>query len=225
MQNEYIFLSLILVSLCGALGAYKLGKSYLIAYVGLINIMCMVIGGNLVEVFGFTVSPATAIYASIFLATDFLAERYGPSVARRGVWVAIAAFVAFVVFTQITLLLDVGEGSKEVNQSISVLSDLGIRFMIAAICAAVIAQNFDIWFYALIHKKTGEHMLWLRNNASTVTSQFLDAMIFWFIAFYGTGAPWLELALTAWALKIMIAFLDTPFVYLAKSIKPLDVKG
>ncbi|MCI5060347.1 MAG: queuosine precursor transporter [Alphaproteobacteria bacterium] len=225
MENEYIYLLLVALGLFGTMGAYKLGQACLVAYVGLINILCMVIGGHLTSVFGFTVSPATALYASVFLATDCLAERYGVSSARRAVWVTISSFIIFVIFTKITLLLNVNTGSEQVNESIAVLSDLGVRFMIAAVCAALVSQNFDIWFFDFINKRTNGRMLWLRNNGSTFVSQFLDSMIFWSIAFYGTGAPWLELGLTAWGLKVIIAAMDTPFMYLSKVITPLDLKS
>jgi len=60
---------------------------------------------------------------------------------------------------------------------------------------------------------TGERHLWLRNTASTVVSQFIDTLIFITIAFYGT-MPVLPLMKGQYFIKVLIALLDTPFVYL-----------
>ena len=58
-------------------------------------------------------------------------------------------------------------------------------------------------------------MLWLRNNGSTVVSQLLDTAIFYGIAFYGIVPGWdlVQLIIAAYCLKIVIALVDTPFVY------------
>jgi uncharacterized integral membrane protein (TIGR00697 family) len=53
----------------------------------------------------------------------------------------------------------------------------------------------------------------LRNTASTVVSQFIDTLIFITIAFYGT-MPVFPLIKGQYFIKVLIAVLDTPFVYL-----------
>jgi len=53
----------------------------------------------------------------------------------------------------------------------------------------------------------------LRNNASTIVSQFLDSVIFVSIAFYGIF-PILPLMIGHWVSKVVIALIDTPFMYL-----------
>ena len=61
-------------------------------------------------------------------------------------------------------------------------------------------------------------MLWLRNNGSTFVSQFVDSAIFTLLAFY--GVPGFEeiwsIILFTWFIKIIVAVLDTPFIYLSK---------
>ena len=62
-------------------------------------------------------------------------------------------------------------------------------------------------------------MLWLRNNLSTMSSQAIDTLLFMFIAFYGINDKFtvsfiLHLCLSYWLFKILLAALDTPFVYL-----------
>ncbi|MBT7337536.1 queuosine precursor transporter, partial [Candidatus Peregrinibacteria bacterium] len=59
---------------------------------------------------------------------------------------------------------------------------------------------------------------WLRNNGSTVISQFLDSIIFFGIAFYGVVPNIWSLILTGYVAKLIVALLDTPFIYLSYKI-------
>ena len=73
-------------------------------------------------------------------------------------------------------------------------------------------------------------MLWLRNNLSTLFSQAIDTALFTYIAFglewdffawkqlYPTNILW-EIGFTAYVLKFLIAFADTPFLYGAVYLK------
>ena len=64
---------------------------------------------------------------------------------------------------------------------------------------------------------------WLWNNGSTITSQFIDSVVYASIAF-GLGFGWLFTAemrpalfgmiLGQWLFKVVVALLDTPFFYL-----------
>ena len=62
----------------------------------------------------------------------------------------------------------------------------------------------------------GRH-LWLRNNASTVVSQFVDTTLVVVVLFVGTDmeARIPDLVFHGWLFKTLCALLDTPFFYLA----------
>jgi uncharacterized integral membrane protein (TIGR00697 family) len=79
----------------------------------------------------------------------------------------------------------------------------------------MVSQTFDVWAFHRIKARTGEAKLWLRNNGSTVASQLLDTAIFYGIAFFGIipTAQLIQLILATYVLKIVIALIDTPFVY------------
>jgi uncharacterized integral membrane protein (TIGR00697 family) len=79
----------------------------------------------------------------------------------------------------------------------------------------MVSQTFDVWAFAHIKTRTGEAKLWLRNNGSTIGSQLLDTVIFYGIAFFGIipTAQLIQLIVATYILKIVIALIDTPFVY------------
>jgi uncharacterized integral membrane protein (TIGR00697 family) len=75
-----------------------------------------------------------------------------------------------------------------------------------------------VWAFHAIRQRTGGRLLWLRNNASTVVSQLLDSAIFCTIAFWGlfpVNVFW-EIMLSTYVIKVAVAALDTPFIYLAR---------
>ena len=50
---------------------------------------------------------------------------------------------------------------------------------------------------------------------STITSQLIDGVVFYVIAFYGI-IPVLPLVLGSFPLRALIAILDTPFIYFVR---------
>ena len=88
-----------------------------------------------------------------------------------------------------------------------------IRITIASIIAYFVSQFHDVWAFNFWRKITGKRHLWLRNNASTLASQAIDTTLFISLAFYGV-MPILPLILGQYFIKVCIALLDTPLVYL-----------
>jgi uncharacterized integral membrane protein (TIGR00697 family) len=105
------------------------------------------------------------------------------------------------------------------------------RLALGSLLAYAVSQTFDVYFFQKIkEQKPGDKYLWLRNNGSTVVSQLIDSIIFVPIAFapimlFGAeGLPWevvWEIFITTYLIKVIVAFLDTPFVYLIKKIQPI----
>ncbi len=89
--------------------------------------------------------------------------------------------------------------------------------MIAASLISYIAsQNLDVSIFHRLKARHGESKLWLRNNLSTMTSQLIDTVLFITVAFWGI-VPFSVLAgmvVTQYLVKLGIALIDTPIVYL-----------
>tara|TARA_Y100001936_G_scaffold219954_1_gene233745 strand:+ start:1592 stop:2248 length:657 start_codon:yes stop_codon:yes gene_type:complete len=183
-------------------------------------------GGKVSELalFGYNlkVSMGAILYSGIYFATDVLNEKYGRREANRAVMLGFVANIA----VMITLVLSVQfkpsniTGSAlEVHNAISVLAIYSPTFVIGSLTAYLISQTFDVWFFHKIKSITGESKLWLRNNLSTITSQLLDTLIYQFTWVIATGMSWetaLALALTKYIFKVIIALIDTIFIYWVK---------
>ena len=96
-------------------------------------------------------------------------------------------------------------------------------FFAASMIAYLFSQYFDVWFYEKISYLTNKKFLWFRNNISTMTSSLLDNTIFSLFAWIIFNPNPLDFdtvlftfILGTYILRVVIAMLDTPFIYLAK---------
>ena len=111
----------------------------------------------------------------------------------------------------------------QLHASMKIVFGTSVRIFIASIIAYLITQNFDVWFYHFLSKLTKGKYLWLRNCGSTTTSQLIDSLVFFSIAFYGVLPNWIEVAIFGFIVKAIIALLDTPFIYLTYKVKPKSI--
>ncbi|SNR53718.1 queuosine precursor transporter [Halorubrum vacuolatum] len=168
--------------------------------------------------------PGAALaYAVTFLASDCYAELYGRRAAQVVVNVAFA--MNFVVLALVWSTLVAPGIDPEVAAAFDTALGPATNIVIGSLLAYVVSQNVDVVLFHAIRDRTGEGLLWLRNVASTATSQAIDTVIFVAVAFVvapavlGIGMPMSvgEAALLVvgqYLLKLLIAVVDTPFVYL-----------
>ncbi len=181
-------------------------------------IAASLLGGKITTIFGVAVSVAIFTYPLTFLVTDIIAEVYGKKKSYSLIFAGLVALALLVLITYISIILP-PNARYPFNESYVTIFQGSLRITVASLIAFLLAQVHDVWSFHLWKKKTKGKFLWLRNNASTFISQFIDTVIFMFIAFYKV-APKFDFAFM-WNLiipyflfKIAFALIDTPFVYL-----------
>jgi uncharacterized integral membrane protein (TIGR00697 family) len=211
-----------LISLSFVLAAFRLGKNWLIAMIAVNAILMNIFVVKGMYLFGLAATGGNVLYASIFLATDLLDEYYGKKIATKAVMIGFFGSVFFLVTSQ--LILKFIPADYDIAQdAFKTIFTLTPRIVIGSMIAYLISQNLDVWTFAKIKQLTKGKHLWLRNNASTWTSQLVDSIIFTTIAFAGIY-PLFELILFTYIIKVIIAALDTPFIYLSKILKPKELR-
>ncbi len=165
----------------------------------------------------------TVAYAGTFFATDCMSELYGREFAAKVV--NIAFLMNFVLLALIWWAIRVpnsGVGIPQGEFELVLASSLNI--VAGSLIAYIISQNWDVFFFHEVREATDSRFLWLRNIASTGTSQFIDTVVFTFVAFMfvpaitGIGHQ-LSFALIIsgiigqYVVKLIIAGVDTPLVY------------
>ena len=168
------------------------------------------------------VALGTILFASTFLCTDILSEYFGKEKARMNILIGFCAFL----FMTLLMLITIGfKPSSEdwVQDSLTNVFTPMTRFFIASMIAYLVSQYFDVWLFSYIRRITSQKYLWLRNNLSTILSSFVDNTVFSIFAWILLNPDPLSLykvimiyILGTYVIRIIIAFLDTPFIYVAK---------
>ena len=90
----------------------------------------------------------------------------------------------------------------------------------ASMMAYLIAQFIDVRAFHFWKTLTQGRHLWLRNNASTIFSQFIDTFLILFLLCNFGVIAWTKfwiLFLNGFLFKVFFAAFDTPFFYLSSS--------
>ena len=188
------------------------------------------------DLFGLRIPVALAIgvlpYPVTFLCTDFISELYGQKRATFLVWVGLLLNLWVVLFLWLGGALP---PAVEFDPSTGLpptdaydFAFYRIRFLtMGAVVASMIgyltAQLCDVSLFHFWKRLTGGRHLWLRNNGSTVVSQFVDSFaVITITHFYARGIPidpdsalwpqlWIFIA-SGYIFKIVVALVDTlPF--------------
>ena len=210
----YIIIVLSFATIVSVIGK-KYGVEYIIVVFASLVVTANIVASKVVEFGDFVVPAGVIAYSATFLLTDILSEKWGKKHAKKAIWCGFLASIAMVLVVKISVLWTPavfveGDFLTAFNLILSSTS----RIVLASMTAYLISQYHDILAFDYWKRKTNGKYLWLRNNTSTIVSQFIDSVIFVTIAFYGI-MPIIPLILGQWIVKITIAFIDTPFIYLA----------
>lgn len=185
--------------------------------------------------FAAPVALGTILFNSTYLANDVLNELYGKAAARKAVWLSFAGYLLFSLFMLVNLgyaPLTPAQAGEAMAWNLPYQDHMKAIFLpapaffVASMISFVISQLGDITIYSWIRGKTGDKHLWLRTNASTLISAFIDSVVFSVLAWkvFGAGGEmsWHTVIFTyilgTYALRVVVSLLDTPFMYLARSV-------
>ena len=172
-----------------------------------------------IRVFGaslFEVSVGILPYPITFLITDLISEIYGRKKANQ---IVTAGIFASFFSMGIILLADFAPAIPNspvddvIFGKVFALSPIAV---LASMLAYLFAQYVDIAIYHFWKKLTHGKHLWLRNNFSTFLSQFIDTCTVVSLLCLFKVLPWsmfYGLVISGFLFKVLIAFLDTPFLY------------
>ena len=201
-------------------------KEGLYVWVSIAVIIANLIVAKTIDIVNISTSIGNVIFASTFLATDILSEKYAKEDAKKAIYLSVFANIAFVITTQISLAFIPNENDI-LNESMKNIFSLNIRTTIASITMFFISNMLDIYIYNKLKKKNNKKM-WLRNNVATIISNCLENYLFFGAAFIGIFPlkTVLIIASTKTVLEIIIALFDTPFLYIStKLLKSKEEKA
>ena len=229
MSNEVLWLLFALVNFSLIVLIYKFfGKTGLFAWIAMGTILANIQVTKTIDfnIFGIhlVATLGNIMYGTLFLVTDALNEKYGIKDARRAVFIGFFSLLSTVIIMQFAIWF-IPNIDDFANDSIITIFSILPRIALGSLTAYLISQLFDVYMFQKIKSKLPEDKyLWVRNNGSTLVSQLIDTSIFVPIAFLGVWSfdIVVDIFITTYIIKVIVAFFDTPFVYIIKKIKPLE---
>ena len=125
-------------------------------------------------------------YPIAFLITDLANRSYGKIIARKIVYIGFVIGITFTLFFT-TNYADL----------------ISVRVAIGSGTAFMVAQLLDVQIFDKLRKKKW----FVAPLTSSLIGSTVDTFLFFSIAFYATGIPWVTLTLGDLAVKILVALL------------------
>lgn len=220
MNNILLILSIIMVFSLEVIVEKIFKKEGLYVWVAIAMITANILVAKQINLFGFSATLGNVLFASTYLATDILSEKYSSKYSKKAINMGIVSVILFTIFTQVSLLFK-PNSLDMVNDSMINLFQFSLRVNISSIVMCYLSNLLDVWLFEKIKSKTKGKYIWLRNNLSTIASNCLENYFFTFFAFvgiYDIGTIF-AIATATSIIEIIVALCDTPFLYLSKKVK------
>ncbi|MGG8498141.1 queuosine precursor transporter [Tenacibaculum sp. TC6] len=165
----------------------------------------------------FEISVGLLPYPITFLITDILSEVYGKKKANQVVIAGIFASFFSLGIIYVSKLVPATSWSLVDNTTFIQVFGAAPLAVFASMMAYLFAQFIDIKVYHFWKEYTKGRHLWVRNNFSTFTSQFIDTLtVLILLCSFGiiNWDKFWGLLVSGVLFKIIIAALDTPFLYI-----------
>ena len=225
MANEFLWLIFAAVNFTIFLATYKLfGKMGIFIWIVFATILANIQVLTNIDLFGLKATLGNIVYGTIFLGTDVLTEIYGKKEAKKAVFIGFGVMIAYFIIMQLAISFTPNDADWAMPHLRSLL-EIVPQILLGSALAFIVSQLIDVQVFAKIKEKLSDNkFLFIRNNGSTLISQLIDTVIFVPIAFYGVyeGSIIFEIIITTYVVKLIVALLDTPIIYFAKKIKPLQ---
>jgi uncharacterized integral membrane protein (TIGR00697 family) len=161
----------------------------------------------------------------VFLLTDLLNEFYGYKAVRKLSWITaiLIAYCFLIVGLSMNIpAVEIPGSNLSDDAAFNKVFGQAQMVIVGSICAFLVSQILDASIFSWIKSKTGERLIWLRSTGSTLISQLIDSYIVLYIGFVLPGTlsfnDFMTIAPTNYVLKILIAILLTPLIYLGHFI-------
>jgi len=186
-------------------------------------VVAELIGGKLIQVGSAVMSIGILPWPIVFITTDLINDYFGEKGVRKLSLITASLIAYTFVILYLAMQIPAVDGKNLVtdNQFKGVFGQ-SMWIIVGSITAFLVSQLIDVTIFHFVKNRTGNKMIWLRSTGSTVISQLFDSFIVLGIAFWMTGKMTTEVfitsAFTGYFVKLIIAILMTPLIYLGHSL-------
>ena len=167
----------------------------------------------------FIMSVGVIPWPVVFVTTDIINEYFGKRGVRRLTFLAVGMIAYAFVILWLTMQVPSAEISKVKDSEYNTVFGSGLWIIAGSITAFLMSQLLDVFIFHLLRRRTGKAMIWLRATGSTIISQLIDSIV---VLWIGLAIPlkwdlaqFFNVAATNYTVKLVVAILMTPLIYLA----------
>lgn len=185
-------------------------------------VVAELIGGKLIYLGPFIMSVGILPWPVVFIATDLINEYYGRSGVKKLSLITASLIVYAFVILFCAMSVPAAKGISVVtDDQFSAVFGQSMWIIVGSVIAFLVSQFIDVSIFWLLRDKTGGKMIWLRSTGSTIVSQLIDTFIVAGIGFLLPGKvdfqTYINMALTGYTVKLVIAIVLTPAIYIGHS--------
>ena len=181
-------------------------------------VVAELIGGKLIQLFGFTFSLGILPWPIVFITTDLINEYFGHKGVRKLTLITAVLICYAFVLLFMGMNIPAVSFSPVQDKEFTQVFGQSMWIIVGSVIAFVVSQLLDVFIFGEFKKRTGDKHIWLRATGSTMLSQLIDTFIVLGIAFYLPGkinaVQFWEMGSVGYSAKLIIAVLLTPFIYL-----------
>ena len=159
---------------------------------------------------------------------DILTEVYGYARARKVIWAGFAAMVFAAVMAAVVVALPPAPWWQN-QAAYEVAFGNTWRIVLASLTAYACGEFVNSFILARLKVAMDGRKLWVRTIGSTICGEAIDSLLFYPLAFWGTGIipddklP--ALMLSQWVVKSSVEILFTPLTYkIVNSLKEAEAE-
>ena len=134
-------------------------------------------------------SVALLVVPLLFTINDVIVEVHGKERTRSVVFSGLIIIAVLLVMSLIATHLPPSQRFMADEAAYDNIFGKSARIAAASLIAFAFAELLDVWVFSKIREKLGKKALWLRNNVSNFSAQFIDTVVFMSLAFYAFDKP------------------------------------
>lgn len=194
-------------------------KDGLMVWVSIASVLANIIVCKTFDLFGYTSSLANVLFASTFLASNVLSEKYGKEYSKRAISMSLVSIIGYIICSQIALLY-IPSSSDIAHSSMELLFSFSFRTSIASFVMYYLGNMLNIYVFDKL-KSRMKHRVGLRNFIATVIGNCTENFFFNILAFLGIFdiGTCISIAVIGSVIEIFIASLSTPFIHIVSKLE------
>lgn len=177
------------------------------------------IGSKLIQLGPFAMSIGVLPWPVVLVATDLINEYYGREGVKKITFVTVGLIVYAFAILFMAIQVPSASFSPVNDEQFSAVFGQSLWIIVGSIFAFMASQLIDVMVFWFFRNLTKGKYLWLRASGSTAVSQLVDSFVIIGVAFWLPGkvqtADFLNVAVTNYSYKFIIAVASTPIIYIA----------